>query len=86
MIERIVCAIDRSDNVTGVFMDPFKSFDSVHHVEFLSTRESRNHWYSTQLVWIIYFIYSRKQSVELAQVESFNQWTKVKPSLQTVTH
>lgn len=50
LIERIVGAIDRSDTVTRVFMDPCKSFENVHHIEFLSTRESRNHWYSTELV------------------------------------
>lgn len=53
MIETIVSTVYRSDSVTGVFIDLSKAIDSVHDVELLNaldSRESRNHWLTTELV------------------------------------
>lgn len=57
----------------------------MHHIELLNTQEDLGTT-GMQLYWFQSYILDRKQFVQLSQVENSNQLTKIKSSLQTVTH
>lgn len=85
LVDTIVDAIDRGDNVIGIFMDLSKAFDSVCHSKLVNILRNLG-IEGVPLQWFKSYLSDRMQYVELPQLTKQNQLVHFKSSLKMIKH
>lgn len=85
LVETIINAIDKGNNVVGIFMDLSKAFDSVSHSKLVSILHSMG-IQGLSLKWFESYLNKRKQFVETVHITQNKFLEQVKSSLKTVKY